>query len=122
MSVSSLDDVSAWGNHSDTPCERIFPVSRVFAYARVSTVGQTAENQLREIAAAGFAVEPRRVVSETVSGSEAIARRRGFGRGAPASWRAWIGARAWRRWPGGHGTSRQTITRLRDAERSPEKE
>jgi putative DNA-invertase from lambdoid prophage Rac len=55
-------------------------VSRVFAYARVSTTGQTTENQLQEIAAAGFAVERRRVVSETVSGSESIARRRGFGR------------------------------------------
>ncbi len=55
-------------------------MSRVFAYARVSTTGQTTENQLQEIAAAGFAVERRRVVSETVSGSEAIARRRGFAR------------------------------------------
>ena len=45
-------------------------MSRVFAYARVSTTGQTTENQLQEIAAAGFAVEPRRVVSKTVSGSE----------------------------------------------------
>ena len=53
-------------------------MSRVFAYARVSTLGQTTGNQLQEIAAAGFAVEPRRVVSETVSGSEAIARRPGF--------------------------------------------
>jgi putative DNA-invertase from lambdoid prophage Rac len=43
-------------------------------------MGQTVENQLQEIAAAGFAVEPRRVVSETVSGSEAIARRKGFAR------------------------------------------
>ena len=55
-------------------------MSRVFAYARISTTGQTTENQLQEIAAAGFAIEPRRVVSETISGSEAIARRRGFGR------------------------------------------
>lgn len=55
-------------------------MSRTFAYARVSTAGQTTENQVREIAAAGFAVEPHRVVSETVSGSEAIARRRGFSR------------------------------------------
>ena len=31
-------------------------MSRTFAYARVSTVGQTTENQLREIAAAGFGV------------------------------------------------------------------
>ena len=53
---------------------------RTFAYVRVSTVGQTVENQVREIAAAGFAVEPHRVVAETVSGSEAIARRRAFGR------------------------------------------
>lgn len=56
------------------------PLSRTFAYARVSTAGQTTENQVREIAGAGFAVEPHRVVSETVSGSEAIARRRGFSR------------------------------------------
>jgi putative DNA-invertase from lambdoid prophage Rac len=55
-------------------------MSRVFAYARVSTTGQSTENQLREIAAAGFAVEPRRVISETVSGSAVLARRRGFAR------------------------------------------
>jgi len=44
---------------------------RVFAYVRVSTIGQTGENQVHEIAAAGFAVEAHRVVSETVSGSHA---------------------------------------------------
>lgn len=55
-------------------------MSRTFAYVRVSTAGQTAENQILEIAAAGFAVEPHRVVRETVSGSEAIARRAGFSR------------------------------------------
>lgn len=53
---------------------------RTFAYVRVSTLGQTVENQVREIAAAGFAVEPHRVVAETVSGSEAITRRRAFAR------------------------------------------
>ncbi len=53
---------------------------RAFAHVRLSTVGQTALNQIREIAAAGFAFEPHRVVAETVSGSEAIARRREFGR------------------------------------------
>jgi putative DNA-invertase from lambdoid prophage Rac len=53
---------------------------RSFAYVRVSSLGQTVENQTREIAAAGFAVAPHRVVAETVSGSEAIARRREFGR------------------------------------------
>lgn len=51
---------------------------RTFAYVRVSTTGQTTENQIQEITAAGFQVEPRRIVTETVSGSTAIAQRRGF--------------------------------------------
>ncbi len=51
---------------------------RTFAYVRVSTTGQTTENQIQEIEAAGFQVEPRRIVTETVSGSTAIAQRRGF--------------------------------------------
>jgi putative DNA-invertase from lambdoid prophage Rac len=51
---------------------------RTFAYARVSTTGQTVENQLREIEAAGFHVEPHRIVTETISGSTAIAQRRNF--------------------------------------------
>lgn len=51
---------------------------RIFAYVRVSTTGQTTENQIREIEAAGFTVEPRRIVSETISGSTAAAQRRGF--------------------------------------------
>src|SRR3954467_3510754 len=55
-------------------------MSRAFAYLRVSTAGQTTDNQLGEIAAAGFAIEPRRVVTETVSGSVATARRPGFAR------------------------------------------
>jgi putative DNA-invertase from lambdoid prophage Rac len=37
-------------------------------------------NQLQEIAAAGFQVEPRRVVAETISGSIAISQRPGFTR------------------------------------------
>ena len=53
---------------------------RVFAYVRVSTTGQTTENQIREIEAAGFTVEPRRIVSETISGSTTAAQRRGFTR------------------------------------------
>ena len=73
-------------------------MSRTFAYVRVSTAGQTAENQSLEIAAAGFSVEPHRVVIEPVSGSE------GLGRGESLSSLA-------RR----HGTSRQTVMRLRDA-------
>lgn len=51
---------------------------RTFAYVRVSTTGQTTKNQIQEIEAAGFHVEPRRIVTETVSGSTAIAQRRGF--------------------------------------------
>jgi len=53
-------------------------MARVFAYVRVSTASQTPENQIREIEAAGFAVEPRRIIAETISGSVAIARRPGF--------------------------------------------
>ena len=51
---------------------------RTFAYCRVSTLGQTVENQIREIEAAGFTVEKRRLVTETVSGSSAIEQRPGF--------------------------------------------
>lgn len=53
-------------------------MSRIFAYVRVSTVGQTTENQLGEIRAAGFQVEPRRIIAETVSGSVAASERPGF--------------------------------------------
>jgi len=53
-------------------------MARTFAYVRVSTSGQTTENQVREIEAAGFKVDQRRVVSETVSGSSAIEQRPGF--------------------------------------------
>ena len=53
-------------------------MARVFAYCRVSTCDQTTDNQAREIAAAGFAVDPRRVIEETVSGSVAASLRPGF--------------------------------------------
>ena len=53
-------------------------MARTFAYVRVSTGIQTTENQLQEIRAAGFAIEPRRMISETVSGASAIAQRPGF--------------------------------------------
>ncbi|MBB3938211.1 recombinase family protein [Aureimonas phyllosphaerae] len=53
-------------------------MSRVFAYVRVSTNGQTTENQIGEIRGAGFEVHARRVVSETVSGSLAAKDREGF--------------------------------------------
>jgi putative DNA-invertase from lambdoid prophage Rac len=51
---------------------------RTFAYCRVSTAAQTTENQVREIEAAGFKIDHRRVISETVSGSSAIDQRLGF--------------------------------------------
>lgn len=55
-------------------------MSRTFAYVRVSTDGQTTDNQVQEIEAAGFRIEPHRIISETVSGSVAIAQRQGFTR------------------------------------------
>lgn len=55
-------------------------MSRVFAYCRVSTADQTTENQVAEIAAAGFQVEPKRVICETVSGSTPATERVGFKR------------------------------------------
>jgi putative DNA-invertase from lambdoid prophage Rac len=51
---------------------------RTFAYVRVSTTGQTTDNQVREVEAAGFQVDRRRVVAETVSGSSAMEQRPGF--------------------------------------------
>jgi len=53
-------------------------MARTFAYCRVSTADQTTENQVREIAAAGFVVEPQRAIVETVSGSVAAKQREGF--------------------------------------------
>lgn len=55
-------------------------MARTFAYCRVSTADQTTENQVREIEAAGFAIEPKRVITETVSGSVAAMERSGFAR------------------------------------------
>jgi putative DNA-invertase from lambdoid prophage Rac len=53
-------------------------MARTFAYCRVSTADQTTDNQVREIEAAGFSVEPKRVVTETVSGSTPARERKGF--------------------------------------------
>lgn len=53
-------------------------LSRVFAYCRVSTAEQTTDNQVVEIRAAGFNIDPRRVVAECVSGSIAAKQRVGF--------------------------------------------
>jgi len=55
-------------------------MARTFAYCRVSTADQTTANQVREIEAAGFKAEPKRVIEETVSGSVAAAERQGFAR------------------------------------------
>jgi putative DNA-invertase from lambdoid prophage Rac len=54
------------------------PISRTFAYLRVSTAEQTNQNQLHEIVAAGFQIADNRVVAETVSGSVAAMERHGF--------------------------------------------
>lgn len=53
-------------------------MSRVFAYCRVSTSSQTTDNQIQEIAGAGFAIQSSRVVAETVSGSVSASERDGF--------------------------------------------
>ena len=54
------------------------PMSRVFAYCRVSTAGQNTQNQSMEIKAAGFAIEKHRLFEEYISGSVAVKMRPGF--------------------------------------------
>jgi putative DNA-invertase from lambdoid prophage Rac len=53
-------------------------MSRVFAYCRVSTADQTTQNQSLEIESAGFAIQPHRIIEESISGSVAAKERRGF--------------------------------------------
>jgi putative DNA-invertase from lambdoid prophage Rac len=53
-------------------------MSRVFAYCRVSTTDQTTQNQLLEIQAAGFNIEPYRIVEKNISGSVSAKERAGF--------------------------------------------
>ena len=53
-------------------------MSRTFIYARVSTTDQNTENQIREIEAAGFSVNQRRIVTESISGSVAASERPQF--------------------------------------------
>ena len=53
-------------------------MSRTFLYARVSTAEQTTDNQLLEVKAAGFDVQPRRIITETISGSVPAGERPGF--------------------------------------------
>ena len=53
---------------------------RTFAYCRVSTDEQTTDNQINEIASAGFNIDARRIISETGSGSVPAMERKGFKR------------------------------------------
>ncbi|MBN3813650.1 recombinase family protein [Paraburkholderia sp. Ac-20347] len=53
-------------------------MSRTFVYARVSTEGQTPENQVHEIEGKQFEVEPHRIITEVISGSVAATERPGF--------------------------------------------
>src|SRR6476646_6926564 len=55
-------------------------MARTFAYCRVSTADQTTDNQVGEIEAAGFKVDRKRVIAETVSGSITARERKGFAR------------------------------------------
>ena len=55
-------------------------MTRTFAYLRVSTDEQTTDNQAGEIEAAGFKVQGRRRVTETISGSVPANQRPQFAR------------------------------------------
>lgn len=55
-------------------------MSRTFIYARVSTLDQNTDNQIHEIESAGFAVNKRRIVRESISGSIAASQRPQFAR------------------------------------------
>jgi putative DNA-invertase from lambdoid prophage Rac len=55
-------------------------MSRTFIYARVSTVDQNTDNQIIKIEAAGFSVNQRRIVAESISGSVAASERPEFSR------------------------------------------
>ncbi|MBA2920068.1 recombinase family protein [Sphingomonas sp. MAH-20] len=55
-------------------------MARTFAYCRVSTADQTTDNQVLELEQAGFKLEPKRVIAETVSGSVPAMERKGFAR------------------------------------------
>jgi putative DNA-invertase from lambdoid prophage Rac len=55
-------------------------MSRVFAYARVSTTEQVTSNQREQIAGAGYSIEEHRFVEEQISGSVEAFKREGFKR------------------------------------------
>lgn len=50
-------------------------MGRLFAYCRVSTSEQTTENQVLEIKARGYDIEPQRIVEEEIGGSTPAASR-----------------------------------------------
>jgi putative DNA-invertase from lambdoid prophage Rac len=75
-----VDGVSGTPDDPGTLFGHGVAMSRVFAYCRVSREDQAPDNQAREIAAAGFAVNTRRVVREHVSGSQAAMQRPEFAR------------------------------------------
>lgn len=53
-------------------------MTRTFLYCRVSTSDQTTQNQVQEVQAAGFDIQPQRIVEETISGSTSTSERKGF--------------------------------------------
>lgn len=53
-------------------------MGRLFAYGRGSTVTQLTDNQWEEIKRAGYTIEKRRYVEETISGSVPALQRPGF--------------------------------------------
>ncbi len=55
-------------------------MARTFLYTRVSIIGQTTENQVAEVKAAGFAVQSSRTITETISGSAPAMQRPAFRR------------------------------------------
>jgi putative DNA-invertase from lambdoid prophage Rac len=71
--LSTLDDSFTIFEHFEDEI-----LTRVFAYCRVSTADQTTDNQVQEIAGAGFQITPQRTITETVSGSVAANERKGF--------------------------------------------
>ncbi|MFD1786528.1 recombinase family protein [Sphingomonas floccifaciens] len=81
VSKLGLDGISLQRHYRATDSiQRADQMSRIFAYCRVSTTDQTTDNQVREIETAGFAIDPKRIVVETVSGSVAAIERNGFAR------------------------------------------
>ena len=77
--------VSDMPGYADSTFQQFAAVtmSRVFAYARVSTVEQITENQREQIAQAGYAIDGRRFVEEKVSGSVPASQRNPSD---PSSW------------------------------------